>query len=255
LISVPSFQRDFRVEYDGSYIISSQWQIFFNTAASIGGLVGCLITGYVADRLELGRQPIIGLACMISIGGVLIQVFTLLQSVLLVSKLVNGLSLSTSLALPSLFLSEISPIAICGVATSTIQFFLSFSQLMANLVLKGTGTMETNLAYRIPFVLQFLFPSILPIRLPFCPEPPWLLLRTNKVERATSALIRLGYADPEQKTLTTMAKTLAHEAELTTSTTYISCLRGPDLRRTEIGCGFFAVCQFTGVVFVIGYGS
>jgi SP family general alpha glucoside:H+ symporter-like MFS transporter len=254
LISVPSFQRDFRVEYDGSYIISSQWQIFFNTAASIGGLVGCLITGYVADRLELGRQPIIGLACMISIGGVLIQVFTLLQSVLLVSKLVNGLSLSTSLALPSLFLSEISPIAICGVATSTIQFFLSFSQLMANLVLKGTGTMETNLAYRIPFVLQFLFPSILPIRLPFCPEPPWLLLRTNKVERATSALIRLGYADPEQ-TLKTMAKTLAHEAELTTSTTYISCLRGPDLRRTEIGCGVFAVCQFTGVVFVIGYGS
>jgi SP family general alpha glucoside:H+ symporter-like MFS transporter len=125
-------------------------------------------------------------------------------------------------------------------------------QLTANLVLKGTGTPSSTLAYKIPFSLQFFFPLVLLLFLPFAPESPWYLARTSQNSLALSTLSRLGYPF-SSSTFSSITNTILHEQSKAKSTTYLDCFRGPDIRRTEIATGIFTVAQLTGIVFVIGY--
>ncbi|KAL5325773.1 hypothetical protein ACEPPN_006906 [Leptodophora sp. 'Broadleaf-Isolate-01'] len=252
VIAVPSFQKDFGYNFKGQYIVSASWQIAFNTAASIGGCFGALASGYLADKI--GKRFALGIGCLISIGSVFIQVFAGQPGTLLVGKLINGLSLGSFLAIPSSYAAEICPVELRGLTTSAVQLFIGIGQLMANLVLKGTGTLDTSWAYKIPFALQFVFPVILLLFLPMCPESPWYLLRTRNPNTATSTLARLGYDDPT-KTLAEMQKTITFEEQRVDATTYLDCFRGSDLRRTEIAIGIFSVSQLVGVVFAIGYSS
>lgn len=146
------------------------------------------------------------------------------------------------------------PVELRGLTTSGVQLFIGIGQLAANLILKATGTSNSTQAYKIPFALQFIFPAILLIGLPFCPESPWYLARASKSNQALATLSRLGYSTPAT-TLSEICKTITHEDQKASSTTYLDCFRGSDARRTEVAMGIFAVAQFTGVVFTIGYSS
>jgi SP family general alpha glucoside:H+ symporter-like MFS transporter len=83
-----------------------------------------------------------------------------------------------------------------------VQLFVSLGQLAANLILKGTGELDSALAYKIPLALQLFFPVCILIRLPFCPESPWFLVQKAKLTEALAVFERLGY--PSQ--VTTLAE-------------------------------------------------
>jgi SP family general alpha glucoside:H+ symporter-like MFS transporter len=176
------------------------------------------------------------------------------HEVLLTRQLISGLALGAFLTVPSGYAAEICPVQVRGLTTSGVQLFIGIGQLTANLVLKGTGTLSSTLAYKIPFSLQFFFPLILLLFLSFTPESPWHLARTNHQTLALSTLSRLGYPSPTS-TLSEIKKTIELETKKSQSTTYLDCFKGANLRRTDIAMGIFAVAQFTGVVFVIGYSS
>jgi SP family general alpha glucoside:H+ symporter-like MFS transporter len=89
---------------------------------------------------------------------------------------------------------------------------------------------------------------------PISPESPWFLSKSQKSTQAVSTLARLGFPSPT-KALAEISKTITLEEEKNSSTSYVDCFRGSDLRRTEITCGIFSVAQLSGVVFVIGYRS
>lgn len=166
----------------------------------------------------------------------------------------NGLSLGSFLTIPSGFAADVCPVELRGLTTSGVQLFVGIGQLIANLVLKGTGTLDSALAYKIPFALQFIFPVCLLIGLPLCPESPWFLLKHQNSRDAADVLTLIGYHSPVT-VLAEMSKTLALEEATTGHTSYLDCFRGSDLRRTEIVMGITAVAQLTGVVFVVGYSS
>ncbi|KUJ16433.1 general substrate transporter [Mollisia scopiformis] len=252
VISVPSFQKDFGYMFQNAYIISASWQIAFNTASSIGGFFGAIGSGYLADRM--GKRITLAVGCVVSIGAVFIQIFAGQPGTLLAGKLINGLSLGCFLTIPSSFAAEICPVEVRGLTTSGVQLFIGIGQLAANLILKGTGTLDSTLAYKIPFALQFIFPVLLLLGLPFCPESPWFLVRKRRTNYATEVLQKLGYAAPLQ-TLGKISKTITTEEQKANSTSYLDCFRGSDLRRTEIAMGIFSVAQLSGVVFVVGYSS
>ncbi|RDW69373.1 hypothetical protein BP6252_08393 [Coleophoma cylindrospora] len=252
VIAVPSFQRDFGDPFGTGFLISSNWQIAFNTVPSLGGLMGSIATGIMADRV--GKRVTLGAACMMSIIAVFVQVFAPGRWILLLGKFINGFPLGAFLTIASSYAAEVCPVEIRGLTTSGVQLFVGFGQFLANLVLKGTGTLDSTLAYKIPFALQFFFPIIIIIGLPFCPETPWYLLRKGLPNNAIMSLARLGFPSPAT-TLAEMQKTIENEAKTQGSTSYMDCFRGSDLRRTEVAMGVFSVAQFTGVVFVIGYSS
>ncbi|CAG8978802.1 hypothetical protein HYALB_00012636 [Hymenoscyphus albidus] len=252
IISVPAFQRDYGYMFENSYIISASWQIAFNTAASIGGFFGAIGSGYVVNKW--GTKLTLAVACMVSIAAVYLQTFTMDMGLLMVGKLINGATLGAFLTITSSYAAEVCPVEVRGLTTSGVQLFIGIGQLSANLIIKATGTMESDLAYKIPFSLQFIFPVLLLIGLPFCPESPWFLARSNQNAKAISTLARLGHLSPEQS-LAEIALIINHERQKLSSTSYLDCFKGSDLRRSEIAMGIFSVAQLTGVGFVVGYSS
>ncbi|KAN0096053.1 MFS general substrate transporter [Hyaloscypha variabilis] len=201
------------------------------------GFFGAIGSGYLADRL--GKRMTLGIGCIVSIGAVFMQIFAAQAVTLLVGKLINGLAIGAFLTIPSGYAAEICPYKS---GASSLPVF------------SCTGTLSSTLAYEIPFSLQFFFPLILLLFLPFTPESPWHLVRTNHQTLALSTLSRLGYPSPTS-TLSEITKTIELETKKSQSTIYLDCFKGANLRRTEIAMGIFAVAQFTGVVFIIGYSS
>lgn len=81
---MPSFEEDFGYLFEDEYIIGAGWLVAFNTAASVGGVIGAILAGYLSDIL--GKRITMALACTFSIGAVFMQVFACTSEVLLVGK-------------------------------------------------------------------------------------------------------------------------------------------------------------------------
>ena len=105
---------------------------------------------------------------------------------------------------------------------------------MASTLVKIFGHLPDSRAYRGPFALQWLFPTILLLGLPFCPESPWWLVRKGNTQAAARSLRRLGFKDVDTS-LESIRRTVYVELVDQMETSYLDCFRGVDLRRTEIG--------------------
>ncbi|KAJ6142139.1 hypothetical protein N7497_011238 [Penicillium chrysogenum] len=122
----------------------------------------------------------------------------------------------------------------------SIEVLQVFGQLLSAGVLRGVLTRSDQWSYRIPFALQWVWPIPLMIGIIFAPEPPWWLVRKNRLEEAKAALRRLTSPgriefDADQA-ITLMVVTTESERETGTGTRYIDCFRAVDLRRTSIAC-------------------
>lgn len=95
--------------------------------------------------------------------------------------------------------------------------------------------------YRIPFALQWMWPIPLLVGIVLAPESPWWLVRKGRLDEAERSLNRLTSKNHDlgtnsRKTIAMMIHTDEMEKELTSGTSYLDCLKGTDLRRTEICC-------------------
>lgn len=111
--------------------------------------------------------------------------------------------------------------------------------LLSSGVIRGVSTLSGDIAWRLPFALQWVWPVPLFLAAYFAPESPWNAVRRGKYELARKSLHRLLPAseDKENRVSTTVAYidyvTKLEKAEGAESR-FIDCFRGVNLRRTEI---------------------
>lgn len=168
LYATPSFQRDFGYEYKGEYIISAAWQTGLSMGLPIGQVVGSLAAGFPLERL--GRKIPLGVCVIGTIGCVFIQFFSPSLPVLLVGELLAGQVLGFYAVITPTFASELCPVALRGILTSTINLFIVSGQLLANGVAAGTQSLDSHWAYKIPFAVQWFWPVVILAGLPLAPE-------------------------------------------------------------------------------------
>jgi SP family general alpha glucoside:H+ symporter-like MFS transporter len=103
-------------------------------------------------------------------------------------------------------------------------------------------------AFRIPFALQWLFPTPLLILLFFAPESPWWLVRKGRHDQALRSIERLGRSSKQNasEVLAMMIRTNEIEKATTSNPTYLDLFKGTDLRRTLITCLVYAGQNFAG---------
>lgn len=111
--------------------------------------------------------------------------------------------------------------------------------LLSSGIIRAVVSVPGDLAWRLPFALQWVWPVPLMIGTYFAPESPWNAVRRGKMELARKSLLRLtpDSPDKEQKADSTLAYiqyTTKLERAESEGSSFLDCFRGVNLRRTEI---------------------
>lgn len=125
-------------------------------------------------------------------------------------------------------------------------------QFISGGVLRGLVNRADEWGYRIPFAIQWIWPTLLVPLIYFAPESPWHLVRHNKLDEAEHSIRRLQDntrgLDPK-KTLAQIVYTNNLEEQLSVGTAYWDCFQGFERRRTEIAIVVFAGQLVCGLCF------
>jgi MFS transporter, SP family, general alpha glucoside:H+ symporter len=111
--------------------------------------------------------------------------------------------------------------------------------LLSSGVVRGVSSLSGDIAWRLPFAIQWVWPVPLFIVAYLAPESPWNAVRRGNIEQAKKSLMRLlpNGADKEQR----LARTIAYidyttrlEKRDGAEVRFVDCFKGANLRRTEI---------------------
>jgi SP family general alpha glucoside:H+ symporter-like MFS transporter len=111
--------------------------------------------------------------------------------------------------------------------------------LLSSGVVRAVAGLPGDLAWRLPFALQWIWPVPLFIGAYLAPESPWNAVRRGKIDMARKSLMRLREDTPDKEmevnaTLAYIRHTTALEQAETENASFWECFQGTNLRRTEI---------------------
>ncbi|KAK7967966.1 Major facilitator superfamily domain- general substrate transporter [Apiospora aurea] len=235
----PEFRQKFGDYYEdvGEWQVNGPWQVGLSMGSTVGAIFGGLINGYFASKYGYRMVMIVAMGILNCF--LFIVFFAPNRSVLLVGQILCGLCWGVFATLAPSYASEVCPTNLRGYLTTYVNLCWAIGQLIASGVLNGCLNIEGEMGYKIPFAIQWLWPTPLMAVAFLAPESPWFLVRRERLEDARRAILRLSGSKTDEQIsaqLAMMLHTTKIEAEVTKGTTYLDCFRGADLRRTEIVC-------------------
>ncbi|KAJ6023663.1 sugar transporter [Penicillium herquei] len=244
-------------DYDkssGTYVLSPSWLSLFNALNYIGYAFGVIIGSLVSNRW--GRRW-----CMFSMSGhalvcALIAITSMSKGQIMAARVLNYIYVGMELAVIPVYQSEIVPSPVRGFAVGSCQFALVFRGFTMNCICRGTSTLTTNAAWRIPFGIFTIVPIIVMSLIWFIPESPRWLLTKDRVEEARHSLHLLredSYTDEEiAEEFRALQFALALEPN---QGKYHEIFQGTNRKRTAIIVAMNFLQQATGQAFVSSYGA
>ncbi|KAF2134291.1 maltose permease MAL61 [Dothidotthia symphoricarpi CBS 119687] len=258
LYAVPAFKERFGSQLaDGSYEVSAAWQAGLSNGAFCGEFCGLLLNGIIAEKFGY-RKTMIG--ALAAVNCIIFIVFFAQNIVMLLCGLILcGIPWGVFQTLTTTYAAEVVPVPLRPILTTYVNLCWVIGQFLASGVLKGVAERPDQWAYRIPYALQWLWPTPLIIGIIFAPESPWWLVRQDRDDDAKKMLMRLTTAgkNPDfnaDETIAMMRHTNELEKAVSAGTSYLDCFRGTDFRRTEIAAMTWFTQAFCGAA-LIGYST
>lgn len=154
---------------------------------------------------------------------------------------------------------EVAPTHIRGPLLMCWQLTLSVSQIIAAAINRGTESLRTTAAYRVPMAVQLIFPLIILTFLWWVPESPRWLLRKGKTDKCDHALRLIHHDEKTYSSRPDMAALQAdldHEAELSRHSSWADLVRDPIERRKVIySAGALIAQQINGIQWFYYFGT
>ncbi|WP_234790799.1 MFS transporter [Mycolicibacterium wolinskyi] len=222
-----------------SFGIGNAELTMINTATVVGGLVGRLIGGYIADRW--GRRTALSLNLLIYTLGGLVSAAAVNYEMLLASRFVVGIGLGGEFTVGLAILAEIVATRHRGTLLATLNissggigniasfgfFWLVLGPLNGALGGNDSAWRWTYVILAVPAVLVVFFRRYLP-------ESPRYLLSQGRVDDANRSLTRLasgsiaGLRNPGA----TKQFVTVEDIPVQTKSSYVEVFKGQNLRRT-----------------------
>jgi MFS transporter, SP family, general alpha glucoside:H+ symporter len=248
LFAQPAFSERYgEKQTDGTYVVNGPWQSSLSAAPTIGAVFGALLNGWLTHHLGY-RKVLLGSLTLIT-AFIFPIFFASSCPVLLVGLILCGVPWGVFATMAPAYAAEVCPLALRGYLTVYVNLCWAVGQLVAAGVIRGFATRTDEWAYRIPFGIQWAWPIPLLTLLWIAPESPWWLARKDRMEEAIVSIRRLCPSATEaiaHRTLALIEYTNEIEAQMETGSRYVDCLKGINLRRTEIVCMVFAAQVWSG---------
>ncbi|EGV66261.1 general substrate transporter [Yamadazyma tenuis ATCC 10573] len=266
MYAMPAFQKRYGKavdpnDPDGAHQIPSNIQTTLSMCVNVGEILGLAVAGVVADRI--GYRWTLIIALMFTTGFIFIVFFAQNVGMLIAGELLLGIPWGAFQTLTVSYASEVCPTVLRIYLTTYVNVCWVFGQLISSGVLKALVENDTNMAYRIPFGVQWVWPLPIMLGIFLAPESPWWLVRKGKFHEARVSIGRLlsenKYVTNKQMLtdamINKMQLTITEERLKTNSeSSFIDCFKGKDLRRTRIGAITWVVQNITGSA-LMGYST
>ncbi|KAK1512175.1 sugar transporter [Colletotrichum tamarilloi] len=254
--AMDAFERQFGEYYDAT----RQWKIptyflsLLNSLNYIGFAAGLVIGSLTSARF--GRRTTMIVMSLYALISATVVVTSTTKEQILVGRILNYVYVGFELAVVPVYQSEIVPAPVRGMVVGTYQLSIGLGGLVINSICRGTSSFQDSRAYRIPFGLFYVIPSIVLALIWFIPESPrWLLLR-DRVEEARKAhhLLREGTMSENDisNEFAKIQQSLLDEPEQGRTK---ELFQGVNRKRTAIAVGMSFFQQATGQAFASQYGA
>ncbi|RHZ58686.1 hypothetical protein CDV55_103263 [Aspergillus turcosus] len=239
----------------GKNVITAAWQSGLSNSSMVGQLAGLLANAYAQDRFGCRPTMMFFMAWMALM--IFIPVFAPSLPVLAWGEAMCGVSWGVFQTLSTTYASEVVPTVLRPYVTAYVCMCWGAGILLSSGVVRAVAGIEGDLGWRLPFVLQWVWPIPLFIGAYLAPESPWNAVRRGKIDLARKSLRRLRQDTPEkdrevEATLAYILHTTTLEQAETENASFLECFKGTNLRRTEINCVVWAAQTLCGNA-ILGY--
>ncbi|CAI4394887.1 ALI_collapsed_G0028980.mRNA.1.CDS.1 [Saccharomyces cerevisiae] len=228
LYALPVFQRKFgTMNAAGSYEITSQWQIGLNMCVQCGEMVGLQMTTYMVELMGNRYTMITALGLLTAY--VFILYYCKSLAMIAVGQVLSAMPWGCFQGLTVSYASEVCPLALRYYMTSYSNMCWLFGQIFASGIMKNSQKHlgDSDLGYKLPFALQWIWPAPLIIGIFFAPESPWWLIEMT-IEKERLLASKSG--------------------------SFLDCFKGVDGRRTRLACLTWVAQNTSGAV-LLGYST
>ncbi|KAI0108367.1 general substrate transporter [Daldinia grandis] len=226
------------------------------TAAMPGGSwLGALISGVLTDMF--GRKTSIQIGAVIWIIGSIIVCAAQNIPMLIVGRIINGLSVGICSAQVPVYISELSPPSKRGRFIGMQQWAITWGIAIMFFVCYGSSFINGAAAFRLPWGLQMVPALLLFFGLTVLPESPRWLAKHDRWEEAKEVLVLVhGKGNPDSQLV---AKEMAEIKEAVeferqnADVSYLELFRPKMINRTHIGLFTQIWSQLTGMNVMMYY--
>ncbi|OTB04022.1 hypothetical protein M426DRAFT_321113 [Hypoxylon sp. CI-4A] len=226
------------------------------TASMPGGSwLGALISGILTDAV--GRKTSIQIGAVIWIIGSIIVCASQNIPMLIVGRIINGLSVGICSAQVPVYISELSPPSKRGRFIGMQQWAITWGIAIMFFICYGSSFIEGKAAFRLPWGLQMVPALLLLLGLLVLPESPRWLAKKDRWEEAKEVLVLVhGKGDPDSQLVSRELSEIREVVEFerqNADVSYLELFRPKMINRTHIGLFTQIWSQLTGMNVMMYY--
>jgi len=220
-----------------------------------GSFVGALAVSQLGDRL--GRKKTIMLASIIWVIGSILQCASVNRGMLVVGRIISGLSVGISSTIVPVYQSEITAPSIRGRMVSLQQWSITWGILIQYFIQFGSSYINGVASFRLPWGLQMIPAIILFFGMFLFPESPrWLMDHDRDAEALeiladvhgggdkNNELVRLEFEEIKQQVIFEQSEG---------AKSYLDLLKGNIPRRVFLGSSLQMWSQLSGMNVMMYY--
>jgi len=234
---------------------SSSAQGAIVAAMAAGSFVGALAVTQLADKI--GRKRTILLSCLFWVVGSILQAASVNRGMLVVGRIISGISVGISSTVVPIYQAEITAPAIRGRMVSLQQWSITWGILIQYFVQFGCSYINGVASFRIPWSLQMIPAIVLFIGMLFFPESPRWLMDNERDEEALEILADVhGRGDKNNELVQLEFEEIRQQVIFEQSEgakSYADLFKGNNPRRVLLGCSLQMWSQLTGMNVMMYY--
>jgi len=220
-----------------------------------GSFLGAMIVTWLADRI--GRKNTVIIAGAIWVIGSILQCASVNIAMLVVGRIISGISVGFSSAVVPIYQSEITAPHIRGRMVSLQQWSITWGILIQYFIQFGCSYINGVASFRIPWGLQMIPAIVLSLGMTVFPESPRWLFDHGREEEALQVLADLhGGGDRNNELVLLEYEEIKQQVYIERTEgakSYFDLLKGSNPRRVMLGCCLQMWSQLSGMNIMMYY--